>query len=1426
MQFKEGSAQNICIEDTSQLIATVSPDNASIKDVKWTSSDNNVATVDGNGKVTGAGKGTAMIRAASVSNPEVYDEVSIDVDYQRGNLVIQEDHGKLDLPGNWSITLKVGDLPSEILNGSKSKVTMNNLPVGKYAVSVTNEGLGRYRVTTNIPNGISINRDTTTTVEIKIEAVPVESVSLTSTTGSSSLDVGQQLTLKATVSPDYATVQDVKWESSDKNVATVDGNGVVTGVAKGKATITATSDSNPEKSASFDVDVVIPMGTLNVKTDYGTLSLPEGWSIDIKADGVVMGSLNENTESISKILPVDNYDITIDSTGLDDYDVSVSPAHVGIRKGETSEIAVVVKPIPVQSVSLESSSATDSLVVGDSLTLTAVIDPIHATDRRVTWESSNTDIATVDDNGVVTGVSAGADGQAVQVTITATSVSDSTKKAERILYVDWQRGSISVTANWGGLDLPSDWSIDVLATRAGKTTEIGTLNASIPTATKGALPKGEYELNLKPNGSLANYIVELAQKTAVVERGGMANVTVNIMPRPAATIDIESAGSSYLTTGDKLQLTAVVKPDDATDKRVDWESSDTNVATVDDNGLVEAVGTGLAVITAKSKSDPNVSSKGFPINVGAATGTLKVTADYEGLTPAPSEGWWIKVKIDGNVFTLTAAEASRSDKFGLGSHELQMEVSQNLYNYNVGFVVDSTLVEETSVEIEKNTTKEVTVKISKRPVEEIDVQFKDGSTSQICVKDSLQLVASVSPTNATVTDVEWTSDNDKVATVNDSGNVTGVGVGTAKIKATSVSNPEVSKEVAITVDYQRGDLKVWVYYEVSELPSDWKITLDVGDNPNGGEKRKEVLNGAKTGVTMEDLPTGNYTVKLTTENLDNYEVISSHPDSVSVNRGTTVTVKITIKSRPVASISLDPITTDPLIVGDTLTLKAVIDPDNATDKRVTWESSNKNVATVDDKGVVTGVGAGQTTITATSASNPKLKDSKTINVDWQRGTLSAKATYDASLPLPSSWSIDVYGKRGSETTQIGTLEAGTLSMKKEALRAGNYELTLKQTGLDNFIVEVEPKTAAVERGKETPVTVTISKRPVESISLTPSTTNSLNLGDTLTLTPIITPEHTTEQTIKWTSSNENVAKVDSNGNVTTQGTPGKAVIKAELDGKSATYTVEVVNKIAIFGRAQVLPHDFIDGKSVIDSSGITVTVKVDGKETGLTTTTKSEGYFDFSDVPRGKVTFVFTKGDISYGCDTFDYSKATTGQRADSIMLLPITAHKSAVGDVPSGVTGYGSYSNGSLSWSGDWRVLDRVDNKALLISSKVIDDHIYSYKASTWNDCELKEFLNGDSFYGKFTARQKEYIVDEGYGKVFVLSVDEVNKYFAKNDTDRSGTDLQGNDYQGWWLRNDAVPTYPSYVSNAGSVHSEDKQKTFTDSYGVRPVIWVQLGK
>jgi len=74
---------------------------------------------------------------------------------------------------------------------------------------------------------------------------------------------------------------------------------------------------------------------------------------------------------------------------------------------------------------------------------------------------------------------------------------------------------------------------------------------------------------------------------------------------------------------------------------------------------------------------------------------------------------------------------------------------------------------------------------------------------------------------------------------------------------------------------------------------------------------------------------------------------------------------ITVVTVPVTSVSLDK-TSDSVIVGDTTALAATVSPDNASDKTVTWSSSDPSVATVDQNGVVTGVSTGTAVITATT----------------------------------------------------------------------------------------------------------------------------------------------------------------------------------------------------------------------------------------------------------------------------------------------------------------------------------------------------------------------------------------------------------------------------------------------------------------------------
>ena len=161
-------------------------------------------------------------------------------------------------------------------------------------------------------------------------AVAVTGVSVDET---ASVNVGETTTLTATVSPDDATNKNVTWTSSDEAIATVDANGVVTGVAAGEATITVTSVADNNKKATCIVTVT-----------------------------------------------------TVAVTGV-------------------------------------SVDATASVNVGETTILTATVSPANATNKNVTWTSSDEAIATVDANGVVTGVAAG------EVTITVTSVEDNTKTA-------------------------------------------------------------------------------------------------------------------------------------------------------------------------------------------------------------------------------------------------------------------------------------------------------------------------------------------------------------------------------------------------------------------------------------------------------------------------------------------------------------------------------------------------------------------------------------------------------------------------------------------------------------------------------------------------------------------------------------------------------------------------------------------------------------------------------------------------------------------------------------------------------------------------------------------------------------------------------------------------------------------------------------
>ena len=295
-----------------------------------------------------------------------------------------------------------------------SVTLQENLTIGEGESLTLNDGASLYANGNNvIADGGTLGEgfNLGDSVIYKVTKVELDKTSLT-------LDVNESETLTATITPSNATDKSLTWESSDTNIATVDTNGVVTAVAQGSTTITATAaDGSGEKATcSVTVKEAANVPVTSVSLDKTSLELTEGGTGTLIATVEPNNATNKNvtwSTSNASIATVNNGEVTAVSAGT----ATITATADG--KSATCTVTVTAATVPVTGVTLNKTST--SLYVGGSETLTATVEPSDATNKTVTWTSSNPSVATVE-NGVVTAVGAGT------ATITVTTV-DGTKTA-------------------------------------------------------------------------------------------------------------------------------------------------------------------------------------------------------------------------------------------------------------------------------------------------------------------------------------------------------------------------------------------------------------------------------------------------------------------------------------------------------------------------------------------------------------------------------------------------------------------------------------------------------------------------------------------------------------------------------------------------------------------------------------------------------------------------------------------------------------------------------------------------------------------------------------------------------------------------------------------------------------------------------------
>lgn len=259
----------------------------------------------------------------------------------------------------------------------------------------------------------------------------------------------------------------------------------------------------------------------------------------------------------------------------------------------------------------------------------------------------------------------------------------------------------------------------------------------------------------------------------------------------------------------------------------------------------------------------------------------------------------------------------------------------------------------------------------------------------------------------------------------------------------------------------------------------------------------------------------------------------------------------------VSRITLSASTGLALTKGQTQKLTATVAPANATNKTVTWKTSDKNVAMVSENGLVTAVGGGDATITciAQDGSGVKATCKVTVTVPVsgiQLSQTSAALTVGDTLTLTKTiYPSDATNQAVTWTSSSDAVASVDSNGKITAKTAGSAVITCKSVS-DNSVVGICNVT--VKAKVQTPSEIKVNKITLNK------TTASVTKGKTLQLTATVTPSNATKKEVKWSTSNKNVAMVSPSGLVTTK-SAGTAIITCTAqDGSNVKATCKITVK--------------------------------------------------------------------------------------------------------------------------------------------------------------------------------------------------------------------------------------------------------------------------
>lgn len=958
--------------------------------------------------------------------------------------------------------------------------------------------------------------------------------------------------------------------------------------------------------------------TVNI---HGSYNLAEAFNIPenvFRENFNVSIDTSEGYESSESYIGIASDGVTIDAKNLGTGRVIVTPKDpdIDIPGINADQLTAYVVIRVTEEFSLNQTSA--NMPVGSTLSLYGVIGSGAVADsERFTWtvsDPSYVSIQTSNNDGLtgqyatITATRKTPTNQPVRVTLTWLDSEGINHTATcRITVID-AANSFRITPNVVVLD--GEGKTEVLDTGLSGTQNIQWLTSDPSKVTVTAL-EGNTKATITSGRQTGQAVI-----TAINMDNGVFATCLVTITAPITSITIDR-GTNYNTTLAEgiVQLRAIWQPANATDTELEWSSSDTSIATVDEFGRVTLLREGSTRITVQPKLNPN--------NVFAYCDINVVSNPITNITPDVTELDMIAGDTYEVAITLTPENPS--------DRTVRWSSSDTSVATVDGGVITAVSAGDATISITGgkvgSETDPVTIKVHVRNRLQ-NIEFATRTT-YVAVGGTQQLTVLFTPSTDINDKLIWRSSDDSIVTVSDEGIITGIKVGSAMI---SCYAEDMGPDHLITCMVYVTDALV-IANGLTVLPE--SATLEVGqtlqmdavfdpDNTTDQSIRWSSSDESIITINEDGLVTGVAVGQATIT-----AIYYNTPDGTPWVRY----AKIVVEPATVVATGFE-VTPDSanIKVRETFRITPVFTPENTTDKTVEYQSTDESVATVDENGVVRGVGAGDALIQCQAISGGFI-DACAVHVEnaiafslspSTREIAVGKSFQLRKVTVPSN--ADKTATWSSSNTKIATVNA---SGKVTGKKIGTCTITCTLTEYNqsaicrvkvaklNSTVRFNKKSIRVGVGKTYKLKATVWSNNTKNPSLTWKSANKkiatvtskgkikgkrigvtkvtavtkdkvkakatcrvtvirqvtsvrMNtkyaicyVGHTKKLRASVRPNNASIKKLKWTSSNKKIATVSGSGKVTGM-SPGDVTITAKAtdgSGKKATCLVKVLEEV-------------------------------------------------------------------------------------------------------------------------------------------------------------------------------------------------------------------------------------------------------------------------